>query len=138
MPRALSHCPVCESSLEISELACTRCGTEIHGHFESCRFCRLSPEHIAFLETFLRCEGNLSRVERQLAVSYPTVRNRFTAVLTALGFAGGEDQLPTEPVRTSQPEHGVEAAARRRDILDALANGTITADEAAAALRGFV
>src|SRR5262245_49727067 len=87
MAKLLTRCPVCEGTLGISELTCGRCRTRIQGTFDPCRFCRLAPEHLAFVETFLRCEGNLSRVEKELNLSYPTVRNKLTAALTALGFA---------------------------------------------------
>lgn len=126
MAKRLTRCPVCESALNVSEFSCSRCQTRIQGAFDSCRFCRLAPEHLAFVEMFLRCEGNLSRVERELNVSYPTVRNRFAAALAALGF-GGETQT-----ETATPDD----FTRRRETLEALARGDISAAEAADALRG--
>lgn len=142
MARMLTRCPVCESALGVSELACPRCQTRISGRFDTCRFCRLAAEHLAFLEVFLRCEGNLSRVEKELGVSYPTVRNRLTAALTALGFANGSEEgesrpqpepspWPPEPAPPPSPE----TAERRRQILDALARGEVGAEEAARVLR---
>ncbi len=142
MARMLTRCPICESALGVSELACPRCQTRIAGRFDTCRFCRLAAEHLAFLEVFLRSEGNLSRVEKELGVSYPTVRNRLTAALTALGFTGEEGEgesrpspevspWPPEPAPPPPPE----TAERRRQILDALARGEVGADEAARVLR---
>ena len=138
MARMLARCPVCESALGVSELACPRCQTRISGRFDTCRFCRLAAEHLAFLEVFLRCEGNLSRVEKELGVSYPTVRNRLTAALTALGFAGGPEEGESPPPPEASPwppEPAPETAERRRQILDALARGEVSADEAARVLR---
>ncbi|HZO88756.1 MAG TPA: DUF2089 domain-containing protein [Chthonomonadaceae bacterium] len=165
MAKLLTRCPVCESALGISELKCTRCQTRIQGAFDPCRFCRLAPEHLAFVETFLRCEGNLSRVEKELGISYPTVRNKLTAALAALGFTtsgvnGGVEAPPVPPVpgrepgspvapqapptfpvgpaapvQPAPPVAGPEAEARRREVLDALARGDLSAEEAASALR---
>jgi hypothetical protein len=149
MVRVLTRCPVCESALHVSELQCGRCKTTIHGSFATCRFCRLAPEHLAFVELFLRCEGNLSRVEKELSLSYPTVRNKLQAALTALGFAGeaegrrhdvgGFDDPLEEPLTASMPERDLVAeAARRREVLDALARGDISAEDAAEALRDLL
>jgi len=150
MAKNLTRCPVCEAGLHVSELTCGRCRTRIAGQFDPCRFCSLPAEHLAFLETFLRCEGNLSRVEKELGISYPTVRNRFTAMLTALGFGDapaaperkaensfayayttGAPAAPAAPPAPSTPE----AVARRLAILDALGRGEMDAVEAATALR---
>jgi hypothetical protein len=124
MPRQLALCPVCESALDISELSCGRCHARIQARFDRCRFCSLPAEHYAFLETFLRCEGNLSAVQKELDVSYPTIRNRFAALLAALGFAQDADAAPQQA-----------ADERRRSILNALSRGEIGAEEAARALR---
>jgi hypothetical protein len=134
MATILTRCPVCEAALGISELTCERCQTRIHGRFDPCRFCRLAPEHLAFVETFLRCEGNLSRVEKELNVSYPTVRNRLSAALTALGLANGSVEPAPAPSASPLPPDP-ETSARRRVVLESLAQGTVNAEDAAAALR---
>ncbi len=151
MAKTLTRCPVCEAGLHVSELTCGRCRTRIAGQFDPCRFCSLPNEHLAFLETFLRCEGNLSRVEKDLGVSYPTVRNRFTAMLTALGYgdapAASEHKAensfafayttgtPAAPLTPPASPSSPETVARRLAILDALGRGEMDAVEAATALR---
>ena len=131
MPKMLSRCPVCENALRVTELTCRHCDTSVRGTFDTCRFCRLPPEHLNFIETFLRCEGNLSRVEKDLNLSYPTVRNKFAAALAALNFNSRNDETEqAEPVAVS-----AEYETRRREILNEIALGTMTADEAAEALR---
>ena len=87
----------------------------------------LPAEHAGFIEIFLRCEGNLSRVGEALELSYPTVRARLTAALTALGFMEGTNT-------TTPPPAAVNSSNQRQQILDDLANGRIGADEAAIAL----
>ncbi len=121
MAKVLTRCPVCEGTLTISELSCSHCNTHIQSQFEGCRFCRLAPEHLTFIETFLRCEGNISKVEKELGLSYPTVRNRLSSAITALQLT--ESEAPAPPT------------LQRRDVLDALARGEISAEEAALALR---
>ncbi len=135
MAKILAHCPVCEGRLGITEIACNQCNTRISGTFDTCRFCQLAPDHLTFIEVFLRCEGNISRVEKELGISYPTVRNRLTLALAALNFLGSGDErlpiVPTTPVPPTPPvnEHD------RRHILEALARGEIGAEDAALALR---
>src|SRR5579859_5419733 len=127
MTKALAICPICDGALAPSELQCARCKATIRSEFEPCRFCRLGPEHLGFIETFLRCEGNLSRVEKELNLSYPTVRNRFSAAIAALGFAEGGAQ---EPAR----EESVSFSEKRRVLLEQLSRGEISAEDVALAL----
>jgi hypothetical protein len=133
MAKMLARCPVCDGGLKISELSCERCNTRIQSVFDPCRFCSLAPEHLTFIELFLRCEGNLSRVEKELGVSYPTVRNRLTGALTALGLTGespvSQDEMPSLPAESE------DSAVRRRDALNALARGEMSAEDAARILR---
>jgi hypothetical protein len=136
----ISTCPVCESQLHVTRLHCNTCGTTIEGEFNVGRFANLGRDQMLLLEAFLRSRGNLRELERELSVSYPTVRNRVEALLRALGLTDGSP-LPSTPVAGSDGEGrptagpGVDAAARRQ-VLERLARKEITADEAAALLRG--
>jgi len=142
MPRdVISTCPVCEGELLISRLHCRSCGTALEGEFGVGRFGRLSREQLALLESFLRARGNLKEMERELGISYPTVRGRVDALVRALGLADGSEPIPedafddepTEPVEP--PEPAADVAAERRAILERLAKREIDAEAAAAALR---
>lgn len=128
----ISNCPVCESQLHVTRLHCNTCGTTIEGEFTVGRFARLGREQFGLLESFLRSRGNLRELERELGVSYPTVRNRVEALLRTLGLADG-NPVPAEPARDSAPQVD---AATRRSILERLARHELTAEQAAAALRG--
>ena len=136
MAKTLTRCPVCEGEFKISELTCDRCGTRVQSLFDVCRFCRLPADHLAFIEVFLKCEGNLSRVEKELGVSYPTVRNRLTGALNALGLSGsnGEAQAGAPSLEPAEQAHE-DTSVRRRDALNSLARGEISADDAARVLR---
>jgi len=37
---------------------------------------KLTPEQMDFVKLFLKKRGNLSEVQKELGLSYPTVRNR--------------------------------------------------------------
>jgi hypothetical protein len=141
----ISTCPVCEGELLISRLHCRSCGTALEGEFGVGRFGRLSKEQLALLESFLRARGNLKEMERELGISYPTVRGRVDGLVRALGLADGaaeDPELDLEDEARAQEEEGVSAttsetelATQRREILERLARHEIAADEAAAALR---
>jgi len=73
-------------------------------------------------------------MERELGISYPTVRNRVEALVRALGLAEGGSPLPQ--AQRSDAAAGAAAAAERREILERLARHELSAEEAAAALRG--
>jgi hypothetical protein len=127
----ISTCPVCSSELAITRLQCRGCGTAIEGEFNVGRFGRLNREQLALLESFLRSRGNAKELERELKVSYPTVRARIEALVKALGLADGS-------AIGDEGEDGGRADASaelRRDVLERLARHEITADEAAVLLR---
>jgi|SRR5687767_14972448 hypothetical protein len=137
----ISTCPVCEGELLISRLHCRSCGTALEGEFGVGRFGRLSKEQLALLESFLRARGNLKEMERELGISYPTVRGRVDALVRALGLADGDEAVELEIEEDDDDEDepmadaGPDMAAERRAILERLSRREIAADEAAAALR---
>ena len=127
----IATCPVCGSELAVTRLQCRGCGTALEGEFNVGRFGRLAREQLALLESFLRSRGNLRDMERELGISYPTVRSRVDALVRALGLAGPEPE-PAETAAETQP-----AADRQRELLERLARHEIGAEEAAAALRAI-
>lgn len=93
----------------------------MEGQFALGRFYQLSPQQLHFAETFIRCEGKITRVEGELGISYPTVRNRLHDVIRALGYEVREDrQVPQK---------------ERKAVLEELAQGEITPEEAIELLR---
>jgi hypothetical protein len=134
----ISTCPVCEGELAITRLHCRSCGTALEGEFGVGRYGRLSREQLSLLESFLRSRGNLKEMERELGISYPTVRGRVEALLRALGLADGEEAAPDEPMETDAPNPtSDDDASERRAILDRLARREISAEDAAEALRAL-
>ncbi len=123
-PAVIGKCPICSAPLRVVRLECGSCGTRLEGSFSLGRFHSLSPDHLEFLEVFIRARGNFKDVERELGISYPTVRSRLDAVIRALGY-----QSEVEPDREAESE-------RRKEILRQLEEGRIGPDDAAALLEG--
>ena len=128
----ISTCPVCSNELSVTRLHCRSCGTTLEGEFSVGRFGRLSREQLALLESFLRSRGNLREMERELGLSYPTVRSRVEALVRALGFGARAD---AEDPATETGEVVTDAASARKDVLERLARHEIGAEDAAAAIR---
>jgi len=128
----ISTCPVCEGRLQVTRLHCNTCGTTIEGEFSVGRFAHLGREQMSLLESFLRSRGNLRELERELGISYPTVRGRVETLLRTLGLGDGPAQ-PAEPAAAAEPAIAPEM---RRSVLERLSRHELTAEQAAAALRG--
>jgi hypothetical protein len=128
----ISTCPVCSSELAVTRLHCRACGTTLEGEFSVGRFGRLTREQLVLLESFLRSRGNLRDMERELGISYPTVRSRVEALVRALGFGPRDGDEPAD----ESAEAG-DAAQQRQQILERVARREISADDAATAIRNL-
>lgn len=129
----IATCPVCQHELSVTRLHCRECGTSLEGDFSVGRFGRLSREQMALLESFLRSRGNLREMERELGLSYPTIRGRVDALVRSLDL-GGETSDAAQAGSTGSRSAGADPETRRT-ILERLARREIGAEEAAAALR---
>ncbi len=118
MHPVIGRCPICRENLEVTRLHCRNCDTELNGHFTLGRLYHLGPEQLSFVETFIRCEGKINRVEQEMGLSYPAVRARLNEVIRALGYEVGDSgkRLVSEE--------------ERKEILAQVAAGDISAEEA--------
>lgn len=124
MHPAPTRCPVCQSELTVARLHCSSCDTSIEGRFTGGPFAHLTAEHLDFIVTFVRCEGKINRMEQELELSYPTIRNRLHEVIRTLGFEPGKEEI-------------VDMSAEKRNaVLEELEAGRISADDAMRMLRG--
>jgi hypothetical protein len=121
--RILRSCPVCGGELAVSRLHCSACDTTIEGHFTHAAtpFGTLNNDQTQFLLAFIRCEGRFTRLEQELNLSYPTLRNRLAEILKAMGFEPDREEAPSAP-RLSIDD--------RRRILEDLETGQISYAEA--------
>lgn len=116
----LGQCPVCGEELYVSKLSCHNCHTHIEGDFSLCKFCKLTDEQKHFVEVFLKSRGNIKEIEKEMGISYPTVRGKLENVVEALGY---------------KPKYS-EPKVDKKEILKKLSNGEITSEEALKQLQG--
>ena len=93
-------------------------GISIQGEFELPPLARLRYEDQVFVSAFVRSHGSIKEMEKAFGISYPTVKNRLNAISALLPF-----------VEVNPP-------SSRRDVLDLLERGEISADEAVARMKG--
>lgn len=118
----IGKCPVCGDTLSVSRLHCRSCDSALEGQFSLGRFYQLSPQQLAFVETFIRCEGKLTRLQDELNMSYPTARARLTDVIRALGYEVREEEPGVSP-------------EERKTILERVAAGEISSADAVELLK---
>lgn len=114
----LGKCPVCGKPMEVTKLSCNYCDTHIEGHFTLCKFCKLSNEQKHFAEVFIKNRGNIKEIEKELGISYPTVRNKLEDIIKALGHS--PKYTPT---------------VDKKEVLNKLSSGEITSEEAVELLK---
>lgn len=114
----LGECPVCKSDLKVTKLTCTNCHTELKGNFKLSKFNYLSKDNLYFIEVFIKNRGNIKNIEKELGISYPTVKKMLDEVIVQLGY-----------------EVSPEEKKDREDIFKQLEKGEITAEEAAKLLK---
>ena len=83
----------------------------IEGSFELPPLAQLPAEDQFFVMAFVRCHGSIKEMEHIFGISYPTVKNRLTAISARLDSAF---DVPATPAQ----------------ILDKLAAGEISVEEA--------
>lgn len=118
-------CSICGHGITVTNFTCSHCKTKTEGEFLPCKFCSLKKEQLDFIEVFLKCRGNIKDVEKELGISYPTIRNRLDDAMQALGFAISIED-------TEQKREKKDSA----DILSALDKGEVTPQEALRRLKG--
>lgn len=114
-----TNCPLCGGEIAITRLHCRDCDTTFEGRFVGGPFSNLTPEQLDFVEIFVRCEGKLTRMESELNLSYPTIRNRLHEIIRSMGYEPGGEELPT----------GL-SESERQSILEELDAGRIDAETA--------
>lgn len=119
-----SQCPICGGEVIVTQISCRDCDTTIDGRFSSRTFSQLTPKQMDFVETFVRLEGKITHMEKELGYSYPTIRKLLHDVIRALGYEpGGEEDIS----ELSEEE--------RQSILEDLDTGKINYDDAMKQLK---
>ena len=113
--KLITRCPFCSGELAITRLSCGGCNTQIDSQLDVPLFFRLPPDLQEFVMIFLRCQGKIRDVEKELGISYPTVCKRLDLVNELLGNKG-------PPIN-------------RTRVLEQLERGEITVQEATQLLK---
>jgi len=116
-----NQCPICGGGITVTRIHCDDCDVTIEGRFSVGKFAKLSNEQLQFVETFVRCEGKISRMESELNLSYPTIRARLNDVIRTMGYEPGKEEPPAAPKIDDE---------QRKRILEDLDGGRITAEQA--------
>ncbi len=119
----IGYCPICSTRLSVKTLRCDSCNTEISGEFNLTPFDYLTQEQLHFALVFIKNEGNIKLIEKQLNISYPTVKKNLDELCKALGFSTINEQEDIKPSRDS--------------IRKKLKNGEISFEEAEHILGGL-
>jgi hypothetical protein len=118
----IGECPICGHDLHVTKLQCAHCHTEISGDFQLSKFNYLSKESLYFIELFIKNKGSIKKLEKELNVSYPTVKKQLSEVITALGYT---DEDSDEPMDYEKDQ-----------VLEKLSKGEISSEEALKLLGG--
>lgn len=118
MNNVIGECPVCKSDLKVTRLTCSNCNTELTGNFKLSKFNYLSTENLYFIEVFIKNRGNIKQIEKELGISYPTVKKNLDEVIVSLGYKVNEEDK-----------------GKTSNILSKLEKGEISASEAAKLLK---
>jgi hypothetical protein len=110
-------CPLCGEAIEVTQIKCTGCGSEIKGSFATAGLGVLPVEYQKFITVFLRHRGNISQVEKELGISYPTINKMLDSINKALSSSGQEKPLT------------------RKEILDSIEKGEMSVREATFILK---
>lgn len=114
--KLIGQCPVCQNELTVTKLHCSACHTSLEGQFSIGKFNKLTEEQLYFIEIFIKNRGSIKEMEKELGISYPTVRGKLENIIEALGYK-------------SKPK------VNKKEILDKVEKGLLDTEEALKLLR---
>ena len=113
----IGYCPICKEKLIVKTLRCNHCDTEITGDFELNPFDYLSKDQLDFALVFIKNQGNIKSIEKELGISYPTVKKNIDELCNSLNM---------KAVETSDAD----ITSLREKTKERLRNGEISFEEA--------
>jgi hypothetical protein len=119
----ISECPVCHNDLYVTELKCSNCETEYKGKFTLSKFNYLDTEKLYFIEVFVKNRGNIKMIEKEMGLSYPTIKKMLDEAIEQLGYTSNPEE--TEEIKEEYK------GPSRKEILQKIDDGEITVEEAA-------
>lgn len=118
MNHVIGECPICHSDLTVTKLECTECHTELSGQFQLSKFNYLTKEDLYFIEVFIKNRGNIKQIEKELGISYPTVKKTLDEVIVSLGYEVSDEEK-----------------IKKDEVFKKLEKGEISAKEAAKLIK---
>jgi hypothetical protein len=112
-------CPLCGDTIEVTQIRCTGCSSEIKGSFIADGMATLPAEYQKFIVVFLRHRGNIKAVEKELGISYPTINKMLDSINAML-----DATAPTK-----------EKPLTRKEILDSIERGEMSVKDATFILK---
>ena len=117
--KLLGKCPVCGEKMIVKELYCNHCDTSVKGNFNLSKFDYLTEDEQKFVFVFIKNAGNITQIEKELNISYPTVKKYLDMIIKDLGLniISSDDKIS------------------KNDILTKLRNNEITFEQAEELLK---
>lgn len=128
----LTTCPVCKHELNVVKLHCEHCDTEVTGTFTLSKFNYLETEKLYFIEIFIKNRGNIKAIEKELNISYPTVKKMLDEVIVGLGYSVDFDE--EEDIKEKENKKDLKNQIKQT-ILEQIEKGQMTVNEALEALK---
>ncbi|MDR0914948.1 MAG: DUF2089 domain-containing protein [Oscillospiraceae bacterium] len=127
MSNIISVCPVCNGHMTVTKLTCKDCKTEVTNTFSLSKYDLLNEDYAAFMETFLKCEGNLKSVQNATGLTYAAVKKKLNGLLETLNLIKKEEKIMSaETLKNIQVN---KKSAKASDIIRGMlvtAGGTAT------------
>ncbi len=128
----LTTCPVCQHDLHVVRLECDHCHTKIEGEFQFSKFNYLNSETLYFIEIFVKNRGNIKAVEKEMNISYPTVKKYLDEAIVSLGYKLDDsiDDDNDEPKKEPKVSFNANVKDLQIDILNQIKSGQLKVEEA--------
>ncbi len=114
-----SGCPLCNGAIEVTQIRCTECRSEIKGSFKAEGMSILPSEYQKFITVFIRHRGNIKAVEKELGISYPTINKMLDSINAMLDATAANREKPLT----------------RKEILDSIERGEMSVKDATFILK---
>ncbi|MBU1144312.1 MAG: DUF2089 domain-containing protein [Firmicutes bacterium] len=125
----ISECPVCHNDFVVERLHCENCGSALEGKFTLSKFNYLDTDKLYFIEIFVKNRGNIKAIEKEMDLSYPTIKKMLDDVILELGYSP-DASAPEEPV---VEEKGPKMS--KFEILEKINSGELSVEAASALLK---
>lgn len=79
-------CPSCDHTLNVSQMKCPKCTTEVNGDYELPVILKLNRDEQEFILNFFLSSGSIKEMAKQADLSYPTMRNKMDDLIQKINL----------------------------------------------------